>query len=209
MAAGDAIEEAVFDPLIKELDTKVAQLETNAKAQHPPTRKELEIFVWKCGRVVRLLVKPEASNAREIFWSECKGLLKKCLIIEKFNPSSFTSEAVRPDIVENDLLEMLRQLTRYTSQRKSGRIAAPDVVQTLELGEARKRKRETEEEEKKQKEKDDAWQKRRDQKFNSWAFDQMGSKWDDALSDAEEECPDKKKNGSCAYGRQCGFCFRE
>mmetsp|Transcript_124632 Transcript_124632/g.360558 ORF Transcript_124632/g.360558 Transcript_124632/m.360558 type:complete len:210 (+) Transcript_124632:119-748(+) len=198
----------VFKPLIQELETKVRQVEENVSAGVPASRKDLELYIWKTGRVVRLLVKPEASPAREIFWSECKGILKQCLAIEHFNAGVFRPECVQKDILETHLLKMLEKLLDYTRRRLSGQIAPPDEVQTVESAAKRARlaKEEKEAEEKKKLEQD--WAKQ-DQAWASWRGGQeLQTRWDDVDSDPGEECPDKAKTGSCSYGRQCGFCYR-
>merc|ERR1712146_357792 len=92
-----------MEQVLKELDTKIDQLDTGIRLNQIPSRSDLEKFTWKTGRVVRMLVKPEQDADRKLFWSECKGILKKVLNIENFNPGVFQSSAVREDIIEKDL----------------------------------------------------------------------------------------------------------
>merc|ERR1712194_253778 len=197
-----------FEPLIAELTKKTEQLEENVRAGKPPTRKDLEIYIWKTGRVVRMLVKPQENKSREIFWSECKGVLKDCILMDKFNPGVFTPECVRTDIIETNLLSMVKKLLKFTGQRRTGERAAPREVQTLEVAAKRKLEEEEVQEVKKQKEDNEYWAKE-DEKwsFKTKALDGV-QRWDEEDSDQEEECPDTKKHGSCTYGRQCGFCER-
>lgn len=206
MAHRDTFQALVFEPLIKELSAKIKQLEDNVKSASPPTRKELEIFVWKTTRVTRGLVKPEASPAREIFWNECKGVLKKVVVFEKFNPGVFLSESVKDDIYESTLLETIKKLKHYTHQRMTGKIEAPKEILTTEMA-FKKQKLKEEEEEKAKKKQEEDWWAQEDLKWSSVAED-VGKRWDEEVSDVEEECPDKKKYGDCIYGRTCGFCNR-
>mmetsp|Transcript_65561 Transcript_65561/g.152308 ORF Transcript_65561/g.152308 Transcript_65561/m.152308 type:complete len:212 (+) Transcript_65561:56-691(+) len=200
-----------FDDLIKELETKVEQIEVGVRTGHTPTRKELESFIWKTGRVIRLLVKPEASEARKIFWSECKGILKEVIVIEKFNPGVFTPNCVREDILEKHLQQMLQKLLKYTKRRKNGEITAPEQVQTMEVAAKRmKLEQEKKEEEEKKKAEEEkvksGWNSFLDaqEKWKNMA-DSM-ARWDEEDSDPDEPCPDIAKFGECSYGRQCCFC---
>lgn len=208
MAATSELLAPVFKALAKELETKVRQVEENISAGVPASRKDLETYIWKTGRVVRLLVKPEASAARDIFWSECKGILKQCIAIEHFNAGIFRPECVHKDVLETHLLKMLSKLLEYTMKRQRGEIEAPSEVMTVESAakKARKAKEEQEAAEKKRLEQewareDQAWAARR-------TGQELQERWDDVDSDPGEECPDKAKHGSCSYGRQCGFCYR-
>jgi len=207
MAPGKNKKDQFFDELIKEVETKIEQIDAGMRTGHAPTRKELESFVWKTGRVVRLLVKPEASEARKIFWSECKGILKEVIVIEKFHPGVFTSNCVREDVIEKSLLSMLQRLLKYTLKRKNGEVRAPDRVQTMELAAKRAKLEEAkEEEEKKEQESKRVWNSWEEAK-EKWAkLADKVEKWDEVESDPDEPCPDVAKHGSCAYGRQCCFC---
>jgi len=207
MVEPDPLVYPVFEPLINELTKKTEQLEENVRAGKAPSRKDLEIYIWKTGRVCRMLVKPQENKSRDIFWSECKGVLKDCIVLEKFNPGVFTPECVRTDIIETNLLSMVKKLLRLTTQRKSGERSAPKEVQTLEV--ALKRKLEAEEiaEVKKTKE-DEEWLAKEDEKWSWKKATDTVKRWDEDDSDLDEECPDVKKHGSCSYGRQCGFCDR-
>lgn len=190
-----------FDALIKELDTKIDQLDTGMQLGHTPTRRELENFTWKTGRVIRQLVKPETSDETRTFWSECKGILKRVLVIEKFNPGVFVADCVREDMIERDLLSTLQKLRKYTQSRADGKIAAPK--QALDEPGAKKVKVQETVKPTVQKPK---WEELR----NKWdAMPLVNTRWDDEESDVDEPCPDLAKTGTCAYGRQCGFCHRE
>mmetsp|Transcript_38832 Transcript_38832/g.77004 ORF Transcript_38832/g.77004 Transcript_38832/m.77004 type:complete len:206 (-) Transcript_38832:161-778(-) len=195
-----------FDDLIKELTAKIEQLESGIKSNLTPTRRELEQFVWKTGRVVRLLIKPETDEARKIFWSETKGILKDVMVVEKFNPGSFTSSCVREDVLEKGLLLTLTKLLKYTESRKRGSIAAPNEVQTMETA-AKKAKLK---EEKEQTEKEVEENKKKyeyaglAEKWSKLA--DFAEKWDEVDTDPDEPCPDIKQHGNCSYGRQCCFC---
>lgn len=202
--------EHIFDSLIKEAETKAQQLNANILGGHAPTRSELEIYVWKTCRVVRQLIKPEANGVgdRAIFWSEIKGILKDCLVLEKFNPGVFDQDCVKKDILESNLKTMLENIAKYTKKRQSGKIKAPKEIQTMAHAEQRKRKQQEAEEAAKRKE-DEEWWAKEDERWNNWNQNMAaGNRWDDEVSDPEEECPEIKKHGNCAWGRQCGFCFR-
>merc|ERR1711972_74284 len=108
------------------MGAKAQQVKYGIDNDNVPTRKELEQFSWKTGRVIRLLIKPESSKARKLLWSECKGVLKKVLVIEKFNSGVFIPECVRQDVIETKLLTMLEKLRNYLAKRQTGDIAPPD-----------------------------------------------------------------------------------
>merc|ERR1740121_3550892 len=136
-------------------------------------------------------------------------MLKKCIVLESFNPGVFRAEAIQKDIMEAELLQMLKQLLDYTRKRQAGEIEAPSEV--LSVGEAKKRKlkREQEKEKKMMKQwKDEVI--RMDDEWANWREGQevAADRWDDEESDPGEECPDKATFGTCSYGRQCGFCHR-
>jgi len=141
-----SVREPDFDRLIIELETKSAQLVDGAKQGFQPSRSQLEDFVWKTGRVTRKLVEPERSEACKIFWSECKGILKDIIIVERFNPSVFFAECIRKDIVETNVVACLGKLISYTKRRKSGVITAPKEVLGPADPEAKKRKLDEEQE---------------------------------------------------------------
>uniref|UniRef100_A0A7S1SFJ2 Uncharacterized protein n=1 Tax=Alexandrium catenella TaxID=2925 RepID=A0A7S1SFJ2_ALECA len=210
MAPGKASKN-FFDDLIKELETKVEQIDMGIKSGNTPTRKELENFTWKTGRIIRLIIKPEASEDRKIFWHESKGFLKQVLNIDKFNPGVFTSSAVREDIIESGLLSTLRKLLEYAKGRKEGKIAAPDGLESLENAAKRIKLKDEKKEEEEQKKKEEEASKKgwvdyidAQEKWKNMA--EKGTRWDEEESDADEPCPDIKKHGSCSYGRQCCFC---
>jgi len=210
--------EKFFNDVIKELEAKISQLDNGIRMGQTPTRKELESFIWKTGRVLRHLIKPEDSEARKIFWSEAKGILKKVLIIEKFNPGVFTNACVREDVIEGDLLSTLQKMLIYTKRRSEGKVEAPKKA--LDTDPPPPKKPKTEEEEKteeKEKSSNDWSQGWGDKKWNNknkfhdpvaaWKdMPDFHKKWDEEESDPDEPCPDKLKHGSCSYGRQCCFC---
>mmetsp|Transcript_9576 Transcript_9576/g.25448 ORF Transcript_9576/g.25448 Transcript_9576/m.25448 type:complete len:228 (-) Transcript_9576:161-844(-) len=211
-----SVREPDFDRLIIELETKSAQLVDGAKQGFQPSRSQLEDFVWKTGRVTRKLVEPERSEACKIFWSECKGILKDIIIVERFNPSVFFAECIRKDIVETNVVACLGKLISYTKRRKSGVITAPKEVLGPADPEAKKRKLDEEQEAAESKRKGKKGKgkgkkgKGQDRNLGDLA-DRLNSmadsltRWDDEDSDPDEVCPDLEKFGSCSYGRQCGF----
>merc|ERR1712133_76776 len=103
---------------------------------------------------VRQLIKPEASGVgdRAIFWSEIKGILKECLVFEKFNPGVFDKECVKKEVLEKNLQTMLENIAKYTKKRQLGKIKAPTEIQTMAHAEQRKRKQQEAEEAAKRKE---------------------------------------------------------
>jgi len=208
-----------FDEVLKELETKIQQIDNGLKTGHSPTRKEFESFTWKTGRVIRQIVKPEANEDRKTFWSECKGVLKKIIVIEKFNAGVFTPDCVREDVNENDLLLVLQKLEKYGRARKDGTIAKPDKPLQVDPAEKKRKLEEQEAEAKKAEDKSkwkDAWKRSEDKGRWSDEIDKdkwlsmanASKKWDDEESDPDEPCPDMKRYGNCTYGRQCGFCNR-
>merc|ERR1711920_624375 len=80
--------------------------------------------------------------------SECKGILKTIIEMEKFNPSVFFAECVKTDIVETHVMKTLRTLINYTVRRRDGKINAPDKVLARHDPEEKKRRLEEEAEEK-------------------------------------------------------------
>merc|ERR1712137_274270 len=146
--------------------------------------------------------KPETSDETRTFWSECKGILKRVLVIEKFNPGVFVADCVREDMIERDLLATLQKLRKYTQSRADGKIAAPN--QPLYAPGAKKAK--VEEVAKPIVKKKERWEELR----NKWdTMPLVNTRWDDVDSDVDDPCPDMAKDGTCPYGRQCGFCHRE
>lgn len=210
MVASDPEMEPVFTQLITELEAKYKQTEEMVRAGNAAPRQDIERYIWKTGRVVRLVVLPEkqVTKAREIFWSECKGLLKQCIVLEKFNVGVFTPDSVREDVIESNLLNMLQKLLKYTKQRRSGEIPAPKEVLTMERAQeladksAKRKLEELEQQQAKWKKEDAEWWQQK------WKENETSKTWDDVESDPEEPCPDKAKHGNCSYGRQCGFCHR-
>jgi len=221
-----------LEQVLKELDTKIDQLDTGIRLGQVPSRQDLEKFTWKTGRVVRMLVKPEKSEDRKMFWSECKGILKKVLVIENFNPGVFQSSAVRQDIIETDLLACLQLFKKYTKDRSEGKVAKPDEqLEAVHI--AKKAKKALEDEkaaEEAKKAEEEGWggkgkgKGKGKKKGKNKAVDDGGvwgelgdkwdmlmerkGRWDDGDSDPDEPCPDVEKFGKCSFGRQCGFCHR-
>eukprot|EP00931_Biecheleriopsis_adriatica_P004558 TRINITY_DN106205_c0_g1_i1.p1 TRINITY_DN106205_c0_g1~~TRINITY_DN106205_c0_g1_i1.p1 ORF type:complete len:256 (+),score=93.68 TRINITY_DN106205_c0_g1_i1:86-853(+) len=136
----------VFKAVIKELETKLKQIDTAIELDKVASRKELALYCWKTGRVVRQLVKPESSKDRDIFWHECKGILKDVLELQRWNAGVFTEEGVRTDVLEKDVSAMLQKLIGYIKKRASGETKAPDRKVTAE--EAKRKKEEQEEQSK-------------------------------------------------------------
>jgi len=195
-----------FDDLIKELSAKIEQIDTGIKHSQTPTRKELEQFIWKTGRVVRLLVSPEKDEARKIFWSEVKGILKEVMHIEQFSAGTFVPGCVREDVLEKSLLMTLQKLLKYTQARKQGSIAAPGEVQTMET--AAKKKKLNEEKGQTEKEVEENKKKYEYSELaEKWSkLADTCERWDEVDTDPDEPCPDIKQHGNCSYGRQCCFC---
>jgi len=203
--------DAYFDDLIKELTAKVEQIDIGIRQNQTPTRRDLENFVWKTGRVVRLLIKPETNEARKIFWSEMKGILKEVMHIEKFNPGVPQSAAscVREDVLEKGLLLTLQKLLKYTKSRKQGTISAPGEVQTMEMAAKRAKVKEDKEQAEKEAEEN---KKKYDYSGLAEKWAKMADnveRWDEVDTDPDEPCPDIKQHGNCSYGRQCCFCNAE
>ena len=119
----------------KDLNAKIRQIDAGVRQGHVPSGRELEQFGWKTWRVISQLVSPEKSAARKIFWSECKGISKKVLVIENFNAGQFVPQCVREDIFEQDLLATLQRLQTYTKNRQSGVVVTPKApIDTPERG---------------------------------------------------------------------------
>eukprot|EP00927_Polykrikos_kofoidii_P061404 TRINITY_DN56240_c0_g1_i1.p1 TRINITY_DN56240_c0_g1~~TRINITY_DN56240_c0_g1_i1.p1 ORF type:complete len:233 (-),score=40.33 TRINITY_DN56240_c0_g1_i1:109-741(-) len=209
-----AVPDKVLENVMMEINSKVEHLNLGIKSGSVPTRGELEKICWKTGRLVRQLAQPEKSKEREIFWSECKGILKRVLVIESFNAGVFTSASVKPDVIESDVLSCFETLVKYVAKRRKGLIAAPEEVLPPPSKVAKTDKE------------DDDWASWGD-KSKGWKGDGKGAsknlkewnadawygegapkKWDEQDSDPEEPCPDIVKFGNCSYGRQCGFCNR-
>merc|ERR1712039_352695 len=212
---------------IKELQRKVTQLDRGIKEGKAPTRDQLEQYVWKTGRVLRMLINPEGSFDRKVLWGECKGGLKKVLILEKFNAGVFSTECIKKDIIETDLHIALTKLLKYLEGRASGLIAADTTVEqpkpakdpalsaTLEAIEAAddmiSKWRKTDFGKDKGNGKGKKGKKGEDidtqEKLRLMAeATEINAKWDEEDSDPDEECPDVRRFGNCSYGRQCGFC---
>lgn len=209
----------IYNDIIKDLTSKVEQVEAGLAQGVIPNRKDLEHFCWKTGRTARRMILPEKSEAREKLWGDCKGILKQVLEIERFNAGLFTSEAVKPDIIETDLLKMMKDLLMYMRMRKDGKAK-------IRSGEAPKKKAKIAEKKdqddemaltgkggkgkgKKGGDKGQGKGKPGDDWEKAWEAlpdrDER-KKWDEDESDPDEPCPDKAKNGACSYSRQCGFC---
>ncbi|OLQ05324.1 hypothetical protein AK812_SmicGene11495 [Symbiodinium microadriaticum] len=205
--------------VIQELEAKLEQVEANIYNEQASSRKDLAMFAWKTARVLRNLIKPEDSEDRGMLWHNCKAALKDVLYMEKFNPHVFLESQVR-DVLEKDIAKMLKMLLDYLKKLQSGKVKAPDQMVEVRPKKAAKREEEPKESKEEEEEPESGgWNRGWKRKGRRW----NGPNWwenslDDQFlsqgavgiedSDPEEECPDKAEFGSCAYGQQCGFCYR-
>merc|ERR1712096_514310 len=117
--------------------------------------------------------------------------------------AQLTANAIRKDVLESDLLSCLNHLKKHTEGRAAGKRQAPESEEDADSKKAKP-------------DEDEWWQRKgkfKDRDKKNWWDDAAersaaGACWDDEDSDPDEDCPDVLKHGSCSYGRQCGFCFR-
>lgn len=200
----------LFMVVIKELQAKLAQVEYVVRIEQAASRHELENYCWLTGRVIRKLVDPDRSRDRDVFWHECKGILKDVLLFPGWNPGTFSADGVRQDILEQDLLAMLRKLLRYVEKRASGEVSAPREKLSVEDAMRAREKRQMQEEAAALRVRvSDVLDKSNKRRGRARATcHAIKKRWDDESSDPDELCPDIATFGSCTYGHQCGFCCR-
>ena len=200
----------VFKAVIKELQAKLAQVELVVRNEMAPSRAELANYCWFTGRVIRKLVDPDRTRDRDVFWHECKGILKDVLLFPGWNPGFFSADGVRQDILEQDLLAMLRKLLRYVEKRASGQVRAPrEKLSVEDVMRAREKRRMQEEAAALRVRVSDVLDKSIKGRGRARATCQaIKKRWDEESSDPDELCPDIVRHGSCTYAHQCGFCCR-